>query len=266
MGAGLFLYDVIYVLLASLAYGAASLVALRTHSALTMWMPWWLALFPAFYVAILSLIAQATIACFVLPKLKPGRYTMMKGSVFYGWLFRAMVRRILFLPGVRWVLFASNTLRFLALRGMGAKVAYTTNMSADVELLDPWLLVAGPGATIGARCGISGHYVERGKLLLDYVHVGAGSLLSAEVGVAPGCKIGARVMVKARATLGVNVTIGDDAIIGASSYVDTGAKIGNGARVLNCAHIGARAKIADHSVIAADARASSTMSSADPAV
>lgn len=266
MGAGLILYDVIYVLVASLAYGTASLVAVRAHAALAAHMPWWLALFPAFYAGILSLIAQATIACFLLPKVKPGRYTMMKGAVFYGWLFRAMVRRVLFMPGVRWVLFTSNVLRFLALRGMGAKVAFTTNMSADVELLDPWLLVTGPGATIGARCGISGHYVERGKLLLDYVHVGAGSLLSAEVGVSPGCKIGERVMIKARATLGVNVVVGDDAIIGASSYVDTSAKIGKGARVLNCAHIGTRAKIADHAVVAANTRASSTTSIADPAV
>jgi UDP-3-O-[3-hydroxymyristoyl] glucosamine N-acyltransferase len=154
-----------------------------------------------------------------------------------------MLRRILFVPGVRWFIFSSNMLRFLALRGLGARVAFTTNMSVDADILDPALFVAGPGATIGARCLVSGHYIEDGKLVLGEVRVGRGSLLAAEVGCAPEVTIGDKVLVKARAALSLGVKVGDRAVLGGASVIDAFAVIGEGAEIGNTVYVKPRTEV-----------------------
>jgi UDP-3-O-[3-hydroxymyristoyl] glucosamine N-acyltransferase len=169
---------------------------------------------------------------------------MMKGAVFYGWLLRSALRRVLFVPGLKWFLFASNVLRYLALRGLGARIAFTTSMSADVDLLDPSLLVTGPGTTFGARCFVSGHFVEGGKLVLGTVSVGQNSLLSADVMCAPSVEIGERVTVKARANVSVGTRIGDRAQIGAAAFLDSNVTVAPGAVVANNAYVAPRTEVA----------------------
>src|SRR2546429_162120 len=113
-------------------------------------------------------------------KVASGVYPWLRGRVFWGWLLRPMPRRVLLLPGLKWVLFNSNVLRFCALRAMGARVAFTASISSDVDLLDPSLVEIGPGAVIGSRCLLTAHYVQEGLLVLDEIRVGAGALLAGD--------------------------------------------------------------------------------------
>ena len=138
MPAGLVVYDLLYFTLAALLYGGAGYGAVRIAHALPGWPPilaWPIAVLGG----LLALIAQVGLLSALCPRLKPGRYAMMKGPVFWGWIFRSLLRRVLLLPTLKWILFSSNVLRFLSLRAMGARVAFTTSISADVDLLDPSL-------------------------------------------------------------------------------------------------------------------------------
>jgi UDP-3-O-[3-hydroxymyristoyl] glucosamine N-acyltransferase len=229
-------------------------------------LPWWLALFPALFAAIVTLIAEVSLGCTLCPRLKPGRYKMMRGPVFFGWIFRSMFRRILFLPGIRWIVMSFNTLRWLALRGMGANVAFASNMSADADLLDPSLVTIERGATLGARCVVSCHYVEHGKLVLGKVKIGRDALLGLDVVVAPQVTIGAKAFVSARVSISVGATIGERARIGGAAVIDTGAQIGARARIGTNAYVAPRTVIPDHGRVEAAASASSTTTSADPEV
>lgn len=237
MGLGLVVYDVLFVALATALYGGALAAAARVFQTLAAHVPWPLAVFPAAFAGIATLIAEVSLLSALCPRLRPGRYPLMKGPVFFGWILRSLLRRILFLPGVRWILFSSNVLRFFALRGLGARVAFTTNMSADADLLDPALFVAGPGATIGARCLVSGHYIEKGELVLGEVRVGKGALLAVEVICGPGVVVGEGVLVKGRAGISIGARLEDRAVIGAESLVDANAVVGAGAQIGNRVHV-----------------------------
>jgi acetyltransferase-like isoleucine patch superfamily enzyme len=240
---GLVVYDLLYVTLASVLYGTAAAAGALVGIALTdvLWPP--LCVVPGVAVFLLTLIALVGVLGLLCPTVKPGRYELMKGAVFYGWMFRSLLRRIVMLPVIRWPIFTSNVLRWLALSAMGARVSFTANMSGDVDLLDPWLLEVEPGAVIGARCLVSGHYVEGKTLVLGRVKIGKGSLLAADVGVGPGVTIGERVVVKARASIAPHVTIEDRAEVGGATVIDVAAHVGAGAKLGSRVYIGVKATV-----------------------
>lgn len=245
MGPGLLAYDCLYWTLATLLYGAAAAAAVQFGGILAPMVGWPLALFPAALFGVVALIALVGFVSLACPRPRPGKYPLMRGAVFWGWLFRSLLRRILFLPGVRWLLFTSNVLRYCALTALGAKVAFSSNMSADVDLLDPWLLTVEPGATLGARCIVSGHYIDGGRLVLGEVRIGARALLAAEVLVGPGTTVGEDASVKARAALAPHVQVGERANIGGDAVIDAGARVGNDASVGTRAYVGQRAVVPD---------------------
>jgi acetyltransferase-like isoleucine patch superfamily enzyme len=266
MAFGLIVYDLLYMILSFGLYGGALVLGGRIGLELAPRVPWPLALMAGAVVAIFSLIFEVALLSFCLPRLKPGRYTLMKGTVFYAWILRSLLRRILFLPGLKFVIFSSNILRFCALRGLGARISFTTNVSNDADLLDPALIELGPGATVGARCLLSGHYIENGKLVLGRVKVGEKSLLAVDVLLGPEVTIGARVMVKGRAAISVGVTVGDDAVIGGDVGLDVRCVVGAAAQIGNRAYVAPRAEVAPGARLAALAKVESTTSSAAPAV
>lgn len=224
----LLLYDCIYLLASLLFYGASGWAAMiiAGHAG-----PPWLAIPAAVLTFLLTLIALAGLVCALLPRLEPGAYDMMKGKVFYGWVFRSLVRRIIWFGPLKTAIFSVNALRYLSLRAQGARVAFTSNFSSDAEVLDPALLEVGPGAIIGARCFLSGHWVAEGRLVLDRTSVGARTLLAADVGVMPGVHIGARAFVEPQAGLGRGTVVGDDARIGRRASLDLGTRVEAGARI-----------------------------------
>src|SRR5262249_17606286 len=126
MAIGLVAYDVIFLVVGAAVYGGAAIAALYAYGALSRWLPGFLSLVPAGYAGLLVLIAEVAILTAMCPRLRPGRYPLMKGPVFYGWLFRSLLRRLLFVPSLRWFIFSSNVLRYLSFRAMGAKIAFST--------------------------------------------------------------------------------------------------------------------------------------------
>ena len=239
--------------------GGAGYVGVETAAWLARNLGWWSVLL-AVPVALAALVVGCGVLGLLLPRVRPGRYKLMKGAVFWGWLFRTMLRRILFYPPIRVLLFTSNILRWLTLTALGARVSFTANMSSDVDLFDPWMLRVGPGATIGSRCLLSGHYIKGGDLVLDEIDIGGGTLLAADVAVGPGVKVGRDCFVLGRAALGPGVQIGDGALIGSHAFLEAGVVVEAGARVPNVAHV-KRPQAED-----AESSASSTTSSAAPAV
>ncbi len=236
------LYDVLYLSLAAALYGCAGWAGYSLARSLPLWIGAPLGV----VAALLTLIALVAALSALCPRLAPGKYPLARGlsSVALGWVLRSMLRRILFLPSLKSVLFSSNALRFLALRALGARVAFSANISSDVDILDPQLLTLGPGATVGARCFISGHFVADGMLVLREVRIGAGALLALQVVVAPGCTIGEKAVLKPGASLSVGAQIGDGAEIGIGALIDTVARVGNGAVVGTLAHVPPRTRIA----------------------
>jgi acetyltransferase-like isoleucine patch superfamily enzyme len=240
---GLLVYDLLFLALATAAYGAAARAGAEAFVRLAPVLTAPFALVPAVVVALLALIAEVGVLSFLCPRLTPGSYPMMKGKVFFGWMLRSMLRRLLVAPGIKWAIYTSNVLRFLALRAMGARVAFTSNMSSDVDLLDPALLEVGAGAILGAKTFVSGHYIDRGQLVLAPVRIGARALLAAEVSVGPGVTVGAKAIVKPRAGLGPSAYVGDEAQIGGEALLDLGARVGERADLGQRVHVGVRAEV-----------------------
>ncbi len=245
MGLGLLVYDLLFFALATVAYGVALRAGFETFVRVAPVLTVPFAVVPSAVVALLALILEVGVLTLLCPRLVPGRYPMLKGRVFFAWLFRSMLRRLLMAPGVKWAIFTSNVLRFLALRAMGARVAFASNMSSDVDLLDPGLLEVGRGATIGARCFASGHYVDRGLLVLAAVRIGEGSLLAADVMVGPGVTVGRKAIAKPCARLGPECSVGDEAQIGGSAVLDLGVKIGARADIGQFVYVRAGAHVPD---------------------
>jgi acetyltransferase-like isoleucine patch superfamily enzyme len=245
MAAGLVLYDILFVLAATLLYGGAVTAGVRAFVALSSHIPWPLAIVPSLAFALLALIAEVFLATSLCPPLRPGRYRMMKSVTFYSWIFRSMFRRLLFDCGLRWLLFSSNVLRFLAFRALGAKVDFTVSMSPDVVVTDPALLTIKAGAMIGSRSYIAGHFVENGRLILAPVEIGEGCLLALDVLCGPGVVLGRKVTVKAFVTLAPNVHVGDDVDIGPAAQIDVGARIGNNVRIASRTYVPPRQVVED---------------------
>ncbi|MBL8952381.1 MAG: hypothetical protein JNK82_16495 [Myxococcaceae bacterium] len=237
MAPGLLVYDLVFFALATVTYAGALRASAGAFGWLSAHVPWPIAVVPAIVAGLVVLVAEVAVLTFFCPRLAPGRYPMMKGRVFWGWISRTLLRRLLMAPGVKWVLFSSNVLRYLALRAMGARVAFTANMSSDVDVLDPSLLEVGAGAIIGARCFTSGHYVDRGQLVLGLIRVGPGAMLAAAVNVAPGVTVGAKAIVKPLASLGPDCVIGDEAQIGGEALIDIAARVGARADLGHRVHV-----------------------------
>lgn len=252
MIAGMILYDLVYVALATVLYGGALAAGALAGRALAEHLPWPLAVVPAVFAGLGALIVVVAVLARLLPRLRPGRYRLMTGP-FFVWMAHSLLRRILFFEPLKVLIFYSAVLRFCALRALRAEVAFDASMSSDAELLDPGMLRVGAGAMIGSRCVIAGHYVEHGELVLARVEVGAGTLLSGEVGVAPGVTVGAGVTVKVRALLNPGVTIESDVVVGAAAVIGSGAVLASGARVRTGEHIAAHRRVAPTAAAASEA-------------
>lgn len=249
LGLGLVVYDVLYAVAAVLFYGGALVAGREAAVALGALglgrFGWPLALLGGVVTGLVALVVAIGVATACLPRLKPGRYPLMRGGVFYGWLLRSLLRRLVMVPGLRAVLFSSNVLRFLTLRALGAKVAFSASFSSDVDLLDPALLTVGAGAVVGARSLVSGHYIEGGRLILGRVEIGESALIAAEVLIAPEVSIGARAKVLTRAALSRGVIVGEGATVGGDAVLDGFVRVGARAQIGTRAYLPLRRRVPD---------------------
>ena len=152
---------------------------------------------------------------------------------WWNWFVSCMtsIKRALFAPVLKEILFQFTTLRFLSLRALGAKISFSASMSSDVDILDPWFLEVGPGSTIGSGCFLSGHFMDKGDFLLDRIQIGSDSLLAARVTVGPATRIGDHCRILFGVNIGVHVCIEDKVTVGAVSDIEGYATITSGVRI-----------------------------------
>ncbi len=231
MAIGLIVYDLLYLIVATSLYGAAGVVGVAATKAVGGIVPLPFAVVPGTAAFLVALVALVGLAGLLLPNLRAGEYPLMRGPMFWSWLLRSLLRRVLYFAPIKVLLFTSNVLRWASLRALGAKVDFTVNMSSDVDLLDPALTTIEAGATVGARCLVSAHYIKGGNLVLAPVHIGGGALLAVDVVVGPGVRIGRDCMLLGRVGLNRGVSVGEGACLGASTITEPGVQVPAGARV-----------------------------------
>jgi UDP-3-O-[3-hydroxymyristoyl] glucosamine N-acyltransferase len=228
---GLVFFDLLALVCVTSLWSVSAWVAWWAFGQLVVWLPLPVVVPLAALAGLSALILMVGVVHRILPRIEPGRYRIMKDPMFFVWVSRFILNRALFAPGLQVLLFQFNTLRFFSLRALGAKVSFSTSMSSDAVILDPWLLEAGPGATVGTGCLVSGHFIDDGRLVLGRVVLGEGSLLAARVMVAPGARIGARARVLAGVMMGVGVEIGERAVVGADVGLEGGVVVAPGVRL-----------------------------------
>lgn len=220
MGFGMVAMDFITLVLATLLYGGAALCAQYTYRATVSTLGTAAAGMLAAFTFLIMLMAEVAVMHRIFPRARPGRHTMMKGAAFWGWMLNFVLRRILYFGPLKMLFFTFNVLRYLSLRALGAKVAFTASMSSDVDILDPALLTVGARATLGARTLIAGHFIDGATLLLGEVTIGRDVLLGGEVVCGPRVRVGDGAKVLGRTVLSVACEIGAGATLQPECYVD----------------------------------------------
>ncbi len=228
-----------------LVYGAglvglltlAVAVGLEAHALLVAFLPMAPAMALAACGAMLAWVAVVALVSALVPRPQSGKFKVLGHPAFFYWTLAFVLRRWLAIPPLHTVIFQSAILRYAVLRLLGARVAFTTNMSSDVLVLDPALFSAGPGCVLGSQMIVSGHLIIEQRLLLAPVRLGRRTEIGARSVIGPGVSIGDDVRVGIAVTLGTNVTIEDGASIGPHAMIDQGVKIGKRARVIGDTYI-----------------------------
>lgn len=221
MAGGMIAMDLLSFLMAVLLYGTSARAAAAVFRLVAPVVGNLVAIPLAILTFLVALLAEVALLHRILPKPSPGRHEVMKGSAFWGWTLNFVVRRVVYFPPLRSVLFSSNILRYLSLRALGCDIAFTASMSIDADIMDPSLTTVGPGSTLGARVLVASHYFEGKELNLAHVTIGKDVLLGADTAVGPGCVIRAGAKVLGRTTLSLLCTIGENAVVSPGCHLDS---------------------------------------------
>lgn len=137
----------------------------------------------------------------MMPKLRPGAYELKSDPMVIIWYLHMSLNRSLKSTGLLSIVRSSNVLKFLHLRALGCKVAYSANFSAELEIVDPSLIQIDENVIIGGRCYMGCHVVFDGKLILGSIHLKKNSFIS----------LGN--------VIGQGTTVGEKATVGAGNYL-----------------------------------------------
>jgi carbonic anhydrase/acetyltransferase-like protein (isoleucine patch superfamily) len=148
-------------------------------------------------VATLIFITVVFAIRIVMPRVKPGAYDLKKDPMVMIWYLHMCLNRSVKSVGLLGIIRSSNVLRFLHLRALGAKVAYSANVSVELELADPMLITIEENVIVGGRCYMGCHVVVAGKLILGTIHLKKNSFVSL------GNVLGQGTVVGENATVGV---------------------------------------------------------------
>ncbi|MDA9189590.1 hypothetical protein N9O57_01280 [bacterium] len=126
-----------------------------------------------------------TLRC-LLPRVRPGRYIIGKDSMSLIWFLHMNLNRSAKAVGLLQIIKSSNILKYLFYKALGAKIAYATNFSMDLEIADPQLTRIDEDVIIGGQCYLGGHIVEGNKLILGPIHLKKSSFVSFRCIIGPG--------------------------------------------------------------------------------
>jgi len=172
--------------------------------------PGFVALAP-FALASVFLVALALLRALV-PTPRPGHHRLGLSRDVLGWYLHLALSRAAKVAGLRYLLCAFATTRWLMLRALGGRVAFDTNFSLEFTLVDLPLVTIGPRTTLGEHAYVGAHLFRGATLILEPV------------------TIGADVFIGGRSTIGPGTTIGDGAWVGfgnnlASDTLPPGARL-----------------------------------------
>lgn len=138
------------------------------------------------------LLFIAILFCFriLLPKLKEGLYDIKKDKMVVFWYLHMCLNRSGKAIGLSPMLRSSNLLKYLHMKALGAKIAYTSNYSLDLEIADPSLTRIDANTVLGGQCYIGSHVVIDGKLGLGRVHIKEGAFVGFGCIIGQGTTIG----------------------------------------------------------------------------
>ena len=221
MAGGMIAMDVLSLLMAILMYGSSARAAGEVFRITAPVVGTLLAVVVAVLAFLLTLLLEVALLHRLFPKPRPGRHKVMKGAAFWGWTLNFVLKRVVYFPPLRNILYSSNILRYLSLRALGCNVAFTASMSIDADIMDPSLTTVGPGATLGTRVLVASHFFEGTELNLARVTIGKDVLLGADTMLGPGCDIREGAKVLGRTTLSLFCTVGENAKIFPGSHLDS---------------------------------------------
>ena len=142
-----------------------------------------------FYIFLVLLLRLA------LPKLKAGAYDLKKDPMVIYWYLHMSLNRSVKSVGLQPIIRSSNLLKYLHFKALGAKIAYSTNFSIDLELVDPSLITIEENVIIGGRCYMGCHVVFNNKLILGNIEIKKNSFISLENVIGQGTVVEENVVV-----------------------------------------------------------------------
>ncbi|MEO6524259.1 MAG: DapH/DapD/GlmU-related protein [Mucilaginibacter sp.] len=113
-----------------------------------------------------------------------------------------------------------DILRLIYYKLCGVKNPLFVIIAPDVKFLDPYLLVLGKKIFIGYGTIISGHIIQGGKLIVDYVKIGDNVRIGASCFIACGVEIQESTMIGFGVKIGSNCKIGKNVIISSETIID----------------------------------------------
>ena len=250
-----FLFDIFYLALLLLIVGLplAALAAWLPLLTLPVWAWWGLApVWLVIHVCGMSLVAVGL--NWVIPRLKPGRYSYPFHAQSLSWLLRFAIQRVFNLPIWANLLCSFAALRWCVLRAQGACVAWNMQTASNILITDPKLVHVEKGSMLALGTVIVGHYIENEQLVLAPVRIGQGVQLMGEVTLMPGVCIGAGSTIGPGTKVLADVEVGEDVFIGLGCVIQPGVRIADNVVIGHRAEIGAGAVIEEGAVIRPGAR------------
>ncbi len=230
MRISLFLYDISLFIVSLLVYGSAATLAAAFFSA-TAFIPWpWRGFMLPLTVIVFVLGVIGMVAIFnrLLPRMEEGHFPGPISKAFYVWTAYLTINRMIFLMPIKNIVLYSPLLRILAFRALGARLAYGTSISANVEFTDLPLIEVGEGSIIGAWSLLSGHYLNKGNLYLGKIIIGERVNVGGYCRIGPGVTIGNDSWIGADCQIAPMVTIGSGCTIEPLSVIQPGTRIPDG--------------------------------------
>ena len=233
MRLSLMVYELFLMVISLAVYGGAFTLSAASWIALTRLLPfgwpWWGFLMPIpVVVFILGVIAGVGFLSFLLPTLKPGHYTAPTSPTFYIWTVYLSLNRLVFIEPLHSLILYSSVLRYLALRALGAKLAYGSSLSARVNFTDLPFIEIGEGCIVGANSFLTGHYLNKGNLFLGKIVIGQRVNVGGYCRVGPGVEIGDDTWIGTDCQIAPMVTVGKGCTIEPGSTLPPGTHLPDG--------------------------------------
>ena len=230
MRISLILYDFFILLVAILSYGTGfALSAGFVHFFAAVPWPFKGAIYVlAVIVFVLGTILAVGILNLLTPPMKEVHFTAPVSQEFYIWIAYLAFNRMIFLLPIKNIVLYSSFLRFLAFRALGARIAYETSISANVEFTDMPMIEVGAGSIIGAYSLLSGHYLNKGNLYLGKIKIGERVNIGGYTRIGPGVEIGNDSWIGADCQIAPMVVIGAGCTIEPMTVIPPGTHIPDG--------------------------------------